>query len=91
MRLTQAGVPAVVALLGTQLSQTHLAWLPQDSTIVLMLDGDHAGRTAASTIQQRLATTGRKTAILHLPDGCEPEDLTDSQLAARARQFLPFF
>lgn len=91
MRLAQAGVPAVVALLGTQLSQTHLAWLPQDSPIVLMLDGDHAGRTAASTIQQRLAATGRKTAISHLPEGCEPEDLTDSQLAARARQFLPFF
>ena len=90
MRLNQAGIPSAVALLGTQLHHAHLAWLPTASPILLMLDGDDAGRTAANKIQQRLTAGGRNVAISNLPDGLEPEDLTDRQLAARVRQFLPF-
>jgi len=56
-----------------------------------MLDGDDAGRAAANRIQQRLTAVSGNVAVSSLPDGFEPEDLTDLQLAARVRQFIPFF
>lgn len=81
MRLAQAGIDGAVALLGTALSDAQAAWLAAAPAVLLMLDGDRAGRRAAATVAARLA--GATTvAVHHLPDGCEPEDLDDRQLAA---------
>jgi len=79
MRLTQAGVPAVVALLGTSTSPTQLRWLARAPAVLLLLDGDPPGRQGAN----RLAASLRPyTAvdILDLPDGFDPDDLPDDQL-----------
>lgn len=89
MRLVQAGIPGAVALLGTELSDTHAEWLSAAPRVLLLLDGDKTGRNAARCISRRLAEV--TTTIVHdLHVGCEPEDLTDPQLSAIARDSLPF-
>jgi DNA primase len=87
MRLGQAGVAG--ALLGTSLSPTQAAWLAQAPTVLLLFDGDEAGRKAAPLAA---ATLGHVTEVLthSLPRGMEPEDLSDPQLAALAQRYLPF-
>lgn len=50
MRLSQAGIAGAVVLLGTTITQTQLAWLAQAPAVLLLLDGDQAGRTGAITI-----------------------------------------
>jgi DNA primase len=87
MRLAQAGIPGAVALLGTTLSDAQAAWLTNAPRVLLLLDGDHAGRKAAAGIARRLATD---VVIHRLPEGHEPEDLTDQQLLAVGRDHLPF-
>ena len=86
MRLTQLAIPAV-ALLGTYLSQHHVRRLAGVPRILLMLDGDPAGRAATARIYRQLAT--RTTiGIVGLPDGLDPDDLLDHQLwAAGSRLF----
>lgn len=89
MRLTQAGVPAAVALLGTNISPIQLAWLARADQVVLMLDGDDAGRKGAQTIRRHLAPS-TKIKTVELPDGLEPEDLSDDDLRAGARHAFLF-
>ena len=81
MRLVQAGIPGAVALLGTQLTSTHRSWLASAPAVLLLLDGDPAGRKATETIASALCPV-TQVHIHHLPDGHEPEDLSDPTLAA---------
>ena len=76
LRLQQLGIPAV-ALLGTHLSAKQQALLWDLSVVVLLMDGDKAGRTAARIIAQQLPAT----IIVDLPDGLDPDDLRDHELA----------
>lgn len=77
MRLAQIGVPAV-ALLGTALSETQREWLLRRETVVLMLDGDPAGREAAI----RIGATLPGALSVDLPEGCDPDELSDDALEA---------
>jgi DNA primase len=88
MRLTQAGVSGVVALLGTTITQAQLAWLASAPTVLLLLDGDQAGRTAARTIAQILSRQ-TKVKIHQLAPEQEPEDLSDAHLAALIQHAIP--
>jgi DNA primase len=89
MRLTQAGVPGVVALLGTTITQTQLDWLSPPPAVLLLLDGDQAGDTAARGIARAL--TRQTTVHIHqLPLDKEPEDLSDADLAALVRDAFLF-
>lgn len=89
MRLTQAGIRNVVALLGTTITQTQLAWLQLAPAVLLLLDGDQAGSTAARTIARALAP--HTTLHIHqLPPDKEPEDLSDADLAAMVQDAIPF-
>lgn len=83
MRLTQAGFPGVVALLGTNITQTQLAWLAPAPALLLLLDGDQAGCAGATTIARAL-NRHTKVLIHRLPPDREPEDLSDDDLAAVA-------
>jgi DNA primase len=86
MRLSQAGSPNVVSLLGTQLFEDQLNWLSQAPGILLLLDGDPAGRDASARIAQSLHP--HTTVYTHLlPDSKEPEDLTDDSLASIVRKY----
>lgn len=86
VRLAQAGVNNTVALLGTSLSNSQIQWIiAAASSVLLMLDADPAGRKAAAQIATKL-NSHIKTSIHQLPDGLEPEDLSDEQLRSIAKQ-----
>ena len=89
MRLTQAGISAVVALLGTTMTQTQLAWLASAPAVLLLMDADQAGRKAAKTIAQ---TLNQHTTVLihHLPPEKEPEDLEDANLLSLVANAFSF-
>jgi DNA primase len=78
MRLAQLGVHAV-ALLGVHLSEPQRQLLSVADRIVLLLDGDPAGRDAASHLARRLAPT-HDVNVVTLTDGCDPDDLSDEDL-----------
>lgn len=78
MRLAQLAVPAV-ALLGTALSEFQHRWLLRRRRVALIMDGDAAGRAAS----QRIAALLPRAVPVDLPDGCDPDDLSDDDLAYR--------
>jgi DNA primase len=80
MRLTQSGFPGAVALLGTGLSSAQIQWLADARIVVVMLDGDPAGRKATPHIVSRLSSS-TKARPCYLPDGLEPEDLQVTHLS----------
>lgn len=87
-RLTQAGCRAAVALLGTNLSPQQAQWLSAAPALLLLLDGDPAGRSAT----QRLTVTLSANTTVHvhqLGDALEPEDLSDHDLASLVGAYLP--
>ena len=89
MRFVQAGIKNVAALLGTSLSALQIQWIIAAPAVLLMLDADPAGRKAAAQITAILNRYA-KTIIHQLPDGLEPEDLSDDQLRSIASQYSFF-
>jgi len=87
MRLAQVGLPAV-ALLGTQLFEAQRSLLRDAARIVLLLDGDPAGRHAAIRCADLLSPTV-DVHMVDLPDGADPDDLSDAELVCRLRPFFP--
>lgn len=86
MRLSQLSIPAV-ALLGTSLSAKQLSALINVARIVLMLDGDRAGKSAMPRIKAALEShTSVRTYIL--PKDLDPDDLNDDQLLKASYLFL---
>ena len=80
MRLTQLNIPAV-ALLGIHLSPTQRELLRTIQRVILMLDGDCAGRRAATRIRNALEPN-TKVHTITLPLDHDPDDLTDNQLSS---------
>jgi len=73
--LWQLGMPNAVALMGTELSTAQEALLVQHTDrVVLLLDGDEAGRSAMQELLPRLA---RRLFVrtVELPDGVQPDSL----------------
>jgi len=87
MRLAQLGIPAL-GLLGVHLSSHQLSLLAKMHRVLLMLDGDDAGRRATHRLRQQLLP--RQVALVSLPDGLDPDDLSDAQLERRCRGLLSF-
>ncbi len=83
LRVHQAGRPWVVALMGSSLSaEQERMLLERFERIVLMLDGDTAGRAGSEAIAARLA--GKcSVSVIQAPDGSQPD-----QLSVRAIQQL---
>jgi DNA primase len=86
MRLAQIGIPAL-ALLGTTLSQAQHSLLEGAPQILLMLDGDGAGRLATRELCQSLLHA--RVASVVLPDGIDPDQLSDHELHTCCGLFLP--
>jgi len=78
LRLAQLRIPAV-ALLGTHLSAVQHDLLLQLPRVLLMMDGDTAGRKAAVTISRRLVPHV-EVITMNLSDDQDPDDLSDEQL-----------
>ena len=86
MRLAQLNIPAV-ALLGIHLSPTQRDILQTVQRVILMLDGDRAGRQATIRIQKSLEPN-TKVHTITLPLNHDPDDLTDDQLASITKPFF---
>ena len=82
MKVHQAGVPRVVALMGSSLSATQEKLLAEFPRVVLFLDGDEAGREATSVIASRLMHN-TFVRILELADGLQPDQLSSDEIATR--------
>ena len=75
MKLYQAGYRRVVALMGSSLSEAQAELLiEQFQSVILMLDGDEAGRRASDQCLLRL---GNRVCVqaMSLPEGCQPDQL----------------
>ena len=79
MKVHQAGLPAVVSLMGSSVSNVQEKILQKFARVIVFLDGDEAGREAAQEISFRLA---RKTfvRVVDLPDGKQPDQLSSGEL-----------
>jgi DNA primase len=80
MKVHQAGFAAVVALMGATMS-THQEQLLRDrfDQVLLLLDGDPAGRRGTAAIAAQL--TGKcNVEVLNLPDGQQPDQLSSSEI-----------
>lgn len=76
----QAGLPCVVALMGCSLSLRQEELLHEHfREVVLLLDGDRAGRIAATAIAQRLVSKV-STRLIEIPDGSQPDQLGADQI-----------
>lgn len=71
----QHGVANVVGTLGTALTETHVLALKRFARkVVLVYDGDEAGRTAAERSLPRFLAQDVDLRILTLPEGQDPAD-----------------
>ena len=76
LKLYQAGIPAVVALMGAALYEPQQrALLRYFRSVILMLDGDSAGRRATATIAAQLRPYV-PVRVIHLADRVQPDQLT---------------
>jgi DNA primase len=75
LRVHRAGLPWVVALMGSSLSaEQENALLEAFDRVVLLLDGDAAGRAASRAIAARLSRRCW-VAEVQVPDGAQPDQL----------------
>jgi DNA primase len=82
MLVHQAGYSSVIALMGSTLSSEQETVLTENfSRIVLMLDGDEAGREATMEIAQRLVRRMFVKAIA-LPDGAQPDHFCPNEICS---------
>jgi DNA primase len=82
MKVHQAGYPFVVALMGCSMSEEQERLLVAHAEMVLlMLDGDEAGRQGTDEILLRL---GRQvwTKAVSVPDGKQPDQMNTEELQA---------
>jgi DNA primase len=76
LKLHQAGVESVVALLGAALYPSQQRLLLQHfRCVILMLDGDDTGRGATRTIAAQLQPHA-SVRVIHLPDAVQPDQLS---------------
>jgi DNA primase len=80
LRLRQAGVRSVVALMGSALypSQQRIL-LQRFQRVILMLDGDAAGRRATAEMVARLRNHCLVQAV-DLPEGMQPDQMSTEQI-----------
>jgi len=84
--LAFVNTPAV-ALLGLHVSTQHLTSRAA-SALVLLLDGDRAGRRASFHLHT-LLPAHIPTQLANLPDDADPDDLSDSALLKLLRKVVP--
>jgi DNA primase len=80
LKVFQAGFRSVVALMGSALSERQRLLLVEHfHTIILMLDGDQAGRQASIAVSAKLAPDCAVRTI-HLSDDIQPDQLSSKSL-----------
>jgi DNA primase len=79
MKVTQAGFPCV-ALMGASMSKAQEKLLGEFGHLIVMLDGDEAGREAAPKIADRLQRAVYQVQLVDLPQGVQPDNIADDEL-----------
>lgn len=80
VRVHQAGLPWVVALMGSSLSPEQKKLLVERfERIILMLDGDETGRLATQTIAVRLLQK-RAVVTAAVSDGVQPDQMSSAEI-----------
>ena len=84
----QAGYPAVVALMGSTLSPRQAELLVSHfDRVMLLLDGDEAGRQGTATIGPILASQ-MSVHTVRLKDGIQPDGLAAEQIRHLVRRYF---
>jgi DNA primase len=86
LKVHQAGLHQVVAMMGSSLSDAQQEFLQQFKQVILFLDGDEAGRAGALFIAPRLVHR-TFVKVINLPDGKQPDQLSSDELKAIIGQF----
>jgi DNA primase len=88
--LHQAGVTHAVALCSTALTPGHLQQLQRVEAreLVLLLDGDEAGRKAVERLAPVLLAAGASTRVALLPEGEDPDTFARSRGGEAVRALL---
>ncbi len=85
MKVHQAGFPAVVALMGHEMSEAQeVALVEEFTTVLLFLDGDDAGWRATQDCVRRLSTQAYVRAAV-LPSNSKPIYLSEDEIRAIIR------
>ena len=79
LKVWQSGFLNVVALMGSSLSDEQQNVLCEFARVVLFLDGDEAGRTAARDVASILVQR-TFVKIVNLPDGKQPDQLSSEEI-----------
>ena len=88
MKLHQAGFEQVVALMGTTLSEDQEELLLEHfDRVVLLLDGDEAGRLASREIGGRLCERGF-VRVVPVPEGSAPDRMSSEQIQGLLAEVL---
>jgi DNA primase len=87
MKVYEAGYPAVIALMGSSLSDTQAELIATNFTrAIVMLDGDDAGREALPAVLTQLARL-TDVRVAQLPPGSQPDTLSQEQIREVLRCF----
>ena len=85
----QCGLENVVANSGTALSKYQIKLLRRFTpNIILLYDGDEAGRHAAMRGTDMLLAEGMKVKVLLLPDGDDPDSFSRKHTAAEFKAYI---
>ncbi len=79
LKLHEAGFQNVVAAMGCEVSDHQAAILARAVEVIVLFDGDAAGRIGADAARAKLAPH-TKVRIVRLPEGKEPDDLPQRAL-----------
>jgi DNA primase len=80
MKVHQAGIPSVVALMGAVLYEPQRGALAgRFRQVILMLDGDATGRKASEVIAEKLRPIST-VQVLGLPVGAQPDQLSSEAI-----------
>ena len=80
MKVMQAGFPCV-ALMGSTMSDAQEELIREHfAHVVVMLDGDEAGRGAAEEIADRLRSAVYQVEVVALADGVQPDQLSEQDV-----------
>jgi DNA primase len=80
MKVTEAGFPCV-ALMGSTMSDAQEELIREYfAHVVVMLDGDEAGRGASENIGERLRRAVYQVDMVALVDGVQPDQLSTKEL-----------
>lgn len=88
--LHQAGVKNAVALCSTALTPGHMALLSrlEAKELVLLLDGDDAGRKAVERLAGPILAAGQSSRVAVLPEGEDPDTFAKKAGAAAVQQLV---